>query len=635
MRHSLRTVSATVLAAAVASTVACTPRPDSPDDAVKDFLHALSDRDVDSAAGDTDQQDTAAADIGATWDGLQADGLETTLTSVTTHGDVATATYTLDWDLPGDRDFRYDTTLTATKSGDSWSVRWVPTVLHPDLGNGQHLELRKVAAKTADVVGSDGAVLLTDGVQRRIKVDTGAVDDLGGTLRKIAAALQVAHGRDDSVPTIDPAAVEKDAQEVKDDGGGDYSVTVLADAVGQQVQDILGPVDGVTFNDEPAMVRPDPGFAPDILSRVTDLLGDDLEGTDGWEVVKATSGGAAVGTLDSSPATPAPAVKVSLSKQVQNAAQHAVDTRDDAKTMMVVIRPSTGEILAVAQTPEADKDGDLALNGQFPPGSTFKMITASTGLAGLSGEQLTPDTIVPCPSTMNLGGRTVTNYNSFDLGDTTLRHAFAESCNTTFANISTNLAPGVLKDQADRMGLGRDYDIPGLSTVTGSVPQGDVMLDRTESGYGQGLDLASPFGMALVAATAANGRTPVPTLLETGAGATTNADGTPAQPGEPMDPTVLAGLRDMMRAVVTSGSGSALAGSGEVYAKTGEAEYNGGSHAWFAGYRGDLAFATLIVAGGGSEHSAAVTRQFFTELDAGSDTASGDGTEDSTGDATE
>lgn len=610
MRHTLRTVAATVLAAAVASTVACTPRPDSPDDVVKDFLDALASRDTDAASAETDLGEVAAADIDATWSGLQADGLETSLGKVTTRGDVATATYTLDWDLPGDRNFRYDATLTATKSGDDWSVRWVPTVLHPDLGNGQHLELRRVPARTADVVGSDGAVLLTDGVQWRIKVDT-SVADLGGTLRRIAAALQVAHGADGSVPTIDPVAVEKDARGVD----GEYSVAVLSETAGPRVQDILGDVDGVVFNDEPAMVRPDPGFAPDILSRVTGLVGDDLVGTDGWEVVKATGGGAAVGTVDSSPATPAPAVKVSLSKKVQNAAQHAVDTRDDAKAMMVVIRPSTGEILAVAQTPEADKDGDLALNGQFPPGSTFKMVTATTGLEGAAGEPLTPDTVVPCPATMNLGGRTVTNYNSFDLGNTSLRHAFAESCNTTFADISTRLEPGVLKDRAQRMGLGRDYDIPGLSTVTGSVPDGEVMLDRTEAGYGQGLDLASPFGMALVAATAANGRTPVPTLLETDAGATRNADGTPAQPGDPLAPEVLDGLRDMMRAVVTSGSGSAISGAGEVYAKTGEAEYNGGSHAWFAGYRDDLAFATLIVAGGGSEHSVAVTQQFFTELD--------------------
>ena len=54
---------------------------------------------------------------------------------------------------------------------------------------------------------------------------------------------------------------------------------------------------------------------------------------------------------------------------------------------------------------------------------------------------------------------------------------------------------------------------------------------------------------------------------------------------------------------------------GKIYGKTGEAEITGGSHAWFTGYRDDIAFATLIVMGGGSESSVAVTDKFFTRLD--------------------
>jgi beta-lactamase class D len=612
-RRPATTVAAALLTVGVtaAGLTACTPRPDSADDVVGDFLAALADRDAGGAAGDTDDAQTAQDAIAASWDGLQAEGLSTEVHSVTTDGDVAQASYALNWDLPGDRDLSYDSTLTATKSGDDWSVRWTPSVLHPDLGADQHLELRKVAAQTADVVGSDGSVLLTPGTRWRVLVDTDKARDLSGTMNQLAGVLAGAHNQDEAVPTIDAAEETKEARQA----GGTYSVTLLPSPQGAKIRDQLAGVDGLTFNEEPTMVRPDPGFAPDLMSRVNALVGPDLAGEDGWEVVGANRDGNVVTTMEKTAPKPSPAVKVSLSKQVQAAAQKAVDTRQDAQTMMVVMKPSTGELLAVAQTPEADKAGDLALSGQFPPGSTFKMITASAGLSGKTGQDLTPDTTVPCPATMNIGGRVVTNYNSFDLGNTSLRHAFAESCNTTFADLSTELQPGVLKGQAEQMGLGRNYDIPGLTTVTGDVPQGDVMLDRTESGYGQGLDLASPFGMALVAATAANGRTPVPTLVETEKGATTDG-GKKAEPGAPLDPHVLDGLRDMMRAVVTSGSGSAISGAGEVYAKTGEAEYNGGSHAWFAGYRGDLAFATLIVGGGGSEHSVAVTQQFFTELDA-------------------
>ena len=233
-----------------------------------------------------------------------------------------------------------------------------------------------------------------------------------------------------------------------------------------------------------------------------------------------------------------------------------------------------------------------------------------TAYSGMAEQGLTPGSSVQCPGTQDIGGRIVTNYNSFSRGTTTLDDAFAQSCNTTFAKIATDLPPGKLKEYASKFGLGVDFKIDGLDTFTGSVPQGDVMLDRTESGYGQGLDLVSPFGMAMVASTAAAGKMPTPYLI---------ANHQTAVKGEnanPLRPEVIDGLRQMMRSVVTSGSGRGSTAAGEVFAKTGEAEIANGSHAWFTGYRDDLAFSTLIVRGGGSEHAVSVTNEFFKNLDA-------------------
>ena len=74
------------------------------------------------------------------------------------------------------------------------------------------------------------------------------------------------------------------------------------------------------------------------------------------------------------------------------------------------------------------------------------------------------------------------------------------------------------------------------------------------------------------------------------------------------------GLRPMMQLVVTSGTAKDLHASGDVRGKTGEAEFSGGSHAWFAGYRGDMAFAALIVGGGGSETAVRMCRDMFKGL---------------------
>src|SRR5262249_60013632 len=101
--------------------------------------------------------------------------------------------------------------------------------------------------------------------------------------------------------------------------------------------------------------------------------------------------------------------------------------------------------------------------------------------------------------------------------------------------------------------------------------------------------------------TVAAGKTPMPQLI---AGRATTVDGD----STPITPKMIDALRPMMRLVVTNGTAKEIAGCGEVFGKTGEAEFPGGSHSWFAGYRGDLAFASLIVGGGSSEYAVRMTK---------------------------
>ncbi|MDN6236882.1 MAG: penicillin-binding transpeptidase domain-containing protein, partial [Corynebacterium flavescens] len=286
---------------------------------------------------------------------------------------------------------------------------------------------------------------------------------------------------------------------------------------------------------------------------------------------------------------------------------HAVSRRPSAVAWGGASGPSGGFLGAGSHPPAADKKGDIALQGQYPPGSVFKIITAS---AGIKDQGLNSASIVPCPGTMNIYGRTVTNYNGFSLGSVPLSEAFAQSCNTTFADISTKLDKGQLRDIGKEFGFGIDFDIPGLTTITGAIPEGETPLERTEAGYGQGADLASPFGMALVSATVAAGKTPLPTLI---AGHETKASDQAPAP----DPQVLDNVRTMMRQVVVAGTAAGMKAGGTIYGKTGEAEFNGGSHAWFTGYRDDdIAFATLVPSGGGSTVSVNITDSFLQKLDA-------------------
>src|SRR5439155_24558529 len=100
---------------------------------------------------------------------------------------------------------------------------------------------------------------------------------------------------------------------------------------------------------------------------------------------------------------PAKPLTTTLSLPVQAAAQAAVDSAPKG-AILVAIQPSTGEILAVAQNSAAG-DKPAALNGMYPPGSTFKIATATAALQNGVG----PDTVLPCPGKITIGTRTIPN----------------------------------------------------------------------------------------------------------------------------------------------------------------------------------------------------------------------------------
>jgi cell division protein FtsI/penicillin-binding protein 2 len=270
---------------------------------------------------------------------------------------------------------------------------------------------------------------------------------------------------------------------------------------------------------------------------------------------------------------------------------------------IVAIQPSTGNLLAVAQNAPADAQGPIALTGLYPPGSTFKTVTVS---AALQAGQVTPDSIVGCPGTENIEGRQIPNDDNFELGDVPLHTAFARSCNTTMGRLAVNLPPDGLTKAAAQLGLGIDYVAPGMTTVTGSVPVADTSALRVEEGIGQGKVTASPFGMALVAATLAHGSVPAPTIVQGEPGV---AGSTP----EPLPSGVDEQVRAMMRETVTGGTATQLQDIPDMLGKTGTAEYIDDTHAhgWFVGIRGDLALAVFVSDAGSSAPAVDAAGQFL------------------------
>jgi cell division protein FtsI/penicillin-binding protein 2 len=316
-------------------------------------------------------------------------------------------------------------------------------------------------------------------------------------------------------------------------------------------------------------------------------------------------------SLTSWDGTPGRPLRLTLDVALQAKAERILaDAGDEHSpaTALVAIRPSTGDLLVAANGP-GNKGLNAATYGRYAPGSTFKVVSSLALLrAGLR-----PGDTVSCPATLVVDGRRFKNYADYPaahLGDITYRTAIANSCNTAVIGQRDRLGAGDLADAAAALGLGVDHDL-GFPAYFGQVPPASGETEKAADMIGQGKVEASPMAMATVAASVAAGHVVVPHLVE---GVAPTAD-----PRKPLTAAEAGQLRDLMRAVVTEGSGRFLAGLGDVGAKTGTAEYGtarkGGAlptHTWMIATRGDLAVAVFVETGeSGSQTAGPLLKAFL------------------------
>jgi hypothetical protein len=335
---------------------------------------------------------------------------------------------------------------------------------------------------------------------------------------------------------------------------------------------------------------PNNGYVEPLLARLRPELDGDSAG---WALVAKAPGRPErrIMTVEPKPDVQ----RTTLSSSVQAAAARSLDGAEDSA--IVVLRPATGEVLALA---DRLKDNYSAFHDFFPPGSTFKIITA----AALMKAGLEPAAQVPCPATYSFPDRRAfTNDGGVDRGMVSFTDAFAYSCNTTFVEQAlTRLRREDLRETAAEWGFGRPMPT-GAQGACGAI-EDPVDADWFGSNaIGQGSVVVSPLCMATIAAAVQDGTLRSPRLLSDEQ--VRRLDGEPPPPVE-LDQGVVANLRAMMRAVVEHGTASGAGLPDGVAGKTGTAEVEGErSHGWFVGYRDDLAFC-VFVRHGGSGRAAAV-----------------------------
>lgn len=288
-------------------------------------------------------------------------------------------------------------------------------------------------------------------------------------------------------------------------------------------------------------------------------------------------------------------LRTTLDSGLQRLAEQQVAKKPKASA--VVIKPSTGEVLAVANSPA--EGFNTALQGSLAPGSTMKVVSSAMlidkGLAGTGKPH-------PCPKFASYGGWKFQNLDKFEIKNGTFDQSFARSCNTAFITQASKLPDDALtKEAREVFGLGLNWQT-GVPTFDGAVP---VQQDASKAAslIGQGGVRMNPLTMASVAATASTGSFRQPYLV-----APSLDDRTLAKAPRTMKPQTARQLKSLMKLTATSGTGAqAMSGlTGDIGAKTGSAEVDGQKkpNGWFTAYRGDVAAAAVVQQGGHGGESA-------------------------------
>ncbi|HZT67746.1 MAG TPA: penicillin-binding transpeptidase domain-containing protein [Acidimicrobiales bacterium] len=605
-----------VLGAVVSS---CGGGPD-PGPAAARFLSAWSRGDLVGAAALTGDRRRAQSDLESTWARLEVMKADFRLGAVHHDGDQATAAYRASLQLAGLGDWRYDGRLALHLSDNTWQVSWSPSDIHPDLGPGDRLERERSLPPRATIFDGTGTPLVTPQPVVVVGLVPSAVKDLTG----VTTTLQATTGADAKRVRAAVAAARPDEF---------VPVITLRQADYEKVKPQLYPLPGVRFEQSTGYLAPTSTFAAAVLGRVgpataealknagpefeaTDEVGlsglellyqSRLAGTPSGSVFVQTSKGQRAKTLYRVTGHPGQSVTVTLDPHLQSAAEAALSTVSQPAAL-VAVAASTGDVVAAASTP-ADSSLDRALDGRYPPGSSFKVVTATALLA----TGVTPDTPVPCPPSTVVDGKKFVNFEGETSGPVPFSEDFARSCNTAFVNLAAGLGPGSLLAAADIFGVAARLAIP-IPYFNGSVPGPVDQAELASDAIGQGRVLVSPLTMAMVAATVDAGSWHAPLLV-----ADPPQQDVPPAPAT-LPPATQSALRDMMRAVVTGGTGTAANLPGvPVFGKTGTAEFGHDTppqtHAWFIGFRGDLAFAVLVEGGGvGGQVAAPVAARFLASV---------------------
>lgn len=306
----------------------------------------------------------------------------------------------------------------------------------------------------------------------------------------------------------------------------------------------------------------------------------DLRGKAGTRRIEVNATGRVMRELDRKEGDPGANVQLTVDHRLQNYVQARLGGESAAA---VVLDVRSGDILAISSAPSFDPNlfvrgisgpdyraltendhrplADKSVQGAYPPGSTFKMVTA---LAGLEAGVINTRETVYCRGFTELGNRRFHCWKRGGHGHVDLTESLEQSCDVYYYEVAQRVGIERISAMARRLGIGERFDLPMSAISEGLAPDkawklkkyGKAWLvgDTFNSGIGQGFVLASPLQLAVMSARIASGRAVLPRLVRAVNGAEVAL---PEPPDLGIDPAILRAVRGGMFDVLNSRRGTA------------------------------------------------------------------------------
>ncbi|MEV4001019.1 penicillin-binding transpeptidase domain-containing protein [Actinomadura sp. NPDC049753] len=579
--------------------------------AVRDFLIAWQVGNYEAAAGRTVGADRRQVEdaLGRVRQQLDAASLRLSLGTevegsgvdqIVKKGDEADARFTVKIDLgENGQPWEYPGLMHLRRVGGKWKVVWDPSIINTKLKPGQRLAVVTQVPKRSPITDTQGRSALREIGAYQVGVFPGQLADPQKTIDQLAKQTKIDGGR-----RLDS---ERLLGRVRSAPPQTYLplLTLQVPAHNALIQRLTH-IPGLQFQGVRAPIAP--AYAPELIGNLGPATADRLQqvgapyqpgdtigvsgiqllqqrrlaGTPTVSVVAQDETGKSTEQLRSWPGQEPQQVQTTLDPVYQHHADDALSALQFPASM-VAVRPSTGEVLAVANHGTGGQN--LAFEGHYPPGLTFGIVSA---LALFSQAGMKQSTETTCPGTVTVGGKTFTNKAR---PDSSFANHFAASCKTTLAQLSSKVDGQTLLREASQLGIGKNWGL-GVPAFTGSVPAPANDGDKAAAMVGEGAVQVSPLAMAMVAAAAYSGTWRPPYVLKDPS-TTAQAPQAQSPPSES-----ISNLKRVLSRTASRGNARGARVSGDVVGVAALTTYNEGGRpktvSWFVGSSGDRAFAIAV-----------------------------------------